>query len=79
MALTFTQADLDALKAAFVTGALRVKIADREVQYRSQSDLLAAIRMVEEAVSGASDDVDSNPNVIQAGFSRGAGGFGCDE
>lgn len=73
MALTFTQADLDALKAAFVTGALEVTIGDRRVRYRSQSELLAAIRMVEEAISGVSDDIDDNPNVIQAGYSRDSG------
>lgn len=70
MALTFTQADLDALKAAFVTGALEVQIGDRRVKYRSQNELLAAIKMVEQAVSGVSTDLADNPNVVQAGYSR---------
>jgi hypothetical protein len=70
MALTFTQDDVDALKAAFVTGALEVQIGDRKVTYRSQKDLLAALKMVEEAVNGGSTDVDDNPNVIQASYSR---------
>jgi hypothetical protein len=70
VALTFTQADLDALKEAFVTGALEVQIGDRRVRYRSQSELLAALRMVEEAVSGITETVDENPNVVQAGFAR---------
>jgi hypothetical protein len=70
MALVFTQTDLDALKAAFVTGALEVQIGDRRVKYRSQAELLAAIKMVEQAVSGVSEDIDNNPSVIQATFSR---------
>jgi hypothetical protein len=70
MAVTFTQADLDALKAAFVTGALEVQIGERRVKYRSQSELLAAINMVDAAINGVSDDVDDNPNVIQAGYAR---------
>jgi hypothetical protein len=71
MALTFTQSDLNALKAALVTGALEVQIGDKRVKYRSQSELLAAIKMVDEAVNGISTDVDENPNTIKAGFSRG--------
>lgn len=75
MAITFTQADLDALKEAFVTGALEVQIGDRRVVYRSQKDLLAAMKMIEDAVTGVSDDIDDNPNVVQAGYSRSQ----CDE
>lgn len=70
MALTFTQADLDALKAAFVTGALTVEIGDRKVTYRSQRDLLAAINMVDAAINGISDDIDNNANVVQSGYAR---------
>jgi hypothetical protein len=70
MALTFTQADLDALKEAFVTGALEVQIGDRRVKYRSQSELLAAIDMVQNALNGVSDDIDDNPTMIVGGYSR---------
>lgn len=70
MALTFTQADLDALKAAFLTGALEVQIGDRRIKYRDQAALLAAISMVQAAVDGVSDDIDDNPNVVQAGYAR---------
>ena len=70
MALTFTEADLENLKQAYVTGATRVKVGDREVEYRSQKDLLEAIKIVEQSLNGISDDIDDNPTVIQAGFSR---------
>ncbi len=70
MAVTFTQAELDALKEAFVSGTLEVHLGDRKVVYRSQKDLLAAIKMVSEAIDGISDDVDDNPNVIQSGYAR---------
>jgi hypothetical protein len=36
---TWTQADIDALKAAVKTGALRVKYADREVTYHSLTEM----------------------------------------
>ncbi len=68
MALVFTQTDLDNLKAALVSGATKVKVGDREVEYRKQSDLLAAIQMVQSYLEGVSDDVDDNPNVINATY-----------
>ena len=71
MALVFTQSDLDALKAAYVTGALEVQIGDRRVKYRSQAELLSAMKSVQDYLDGISDDVDENPSVIKAGFSRG--------
>ena len=70
MALTFTTADLDALKAAFLTGALSVSIGDRTVTYRSQRELLAAIQMVQDVLNGISSDVENNPGTIQAGYAR---------
>lgn len=71
MALVFTQADLDALKAAYVTGALEVQMGDRRIKYRSQKELLEAMNAVQSYLEGVSSDVDDNPNVIQAGFSKG--------
>ncbi len=69
MALVFTQTDLDNLKAALVSGATKVKIGDREVEYRSQKELLATIQMVQSYLDGTSTDVDDNPNVINATYS----------
>jgi len=71
MALTFTTDDLDRLKEAYLTGATKVKIGDREVEYRSQAQLLEAIKAVQSAIDGVSDDVDDNPSVIQSSFSKG--------
>jgi len=68
MALTFTQADLDNLKAAFVSGALEVQIGDRLIKYRSQKDLVQALEMVKRAVEGFSSE--DSPNVVQATFSK---------
>ncbi len=67
--VTFTQADLDAAKAALVSGALTVKIGDREVQYRTQKDLLALIDLISGQLNGSST-TDTNPTMIQPGFSR---------
>lgn len=45
--MAYTQADVDALKAAIATGALRVKFGSgpdsREVEYRSLSDMNATL------------------------------------
>lgn len=70
MALTFTQSDLDALKAAYLTGALEVQMGDRRIKYRSQAELLSAIQLIQSYLDGISDDVDDNPNTIQAGYAR---------
>lgn len=68
--MTFTQTDLDALKEALVSGVLEVSIGDRRVKYRTQAELLAVIKMVEDSME-ASTDLESNPSMIQAGFKRG--------
>jgi hypothetical protein len=52
--ITFTQADLDALKAAFASGALRVNLGDREIIYRSQAELAKAIEVVQNSLSAPS-------------------------
>ncbi len=71
MSLTFTTTDLDNLKAALVSGASKVQIGDRTVEYRSQKDLLAAIQMVQNYLDGVSTDVDDNPNIVRPTYSRG--------
>jgi hypothetical protein len=69
MALTFTQDDLDALKEALLTGASRVKVGDREIEYRSQADIRAAIAMVQAYLDGVSTATYS-PNVVQSTYSK---------
>jgi hypothetical protein len=48
--MAYTQADIDALKAAIASGALRVKFGSgpdsREVEYRNLSDMNATLAMM---------------------------------
>ncbi len=71
MALTFTQADLDRLKEAYLTGARKVQVGDRTIEYNSPKELLAAIELVSAYIDGLSDDVDDLPNIVRPTFSRG--------
>jgi len=51
--MAFTQADIDKLKAAIATGALRVRYADRDVMYRSLAEMRQTLAMMEEEVAAA--------------------------
>jgi len=54
--LSYTQADLDAIKAHIATGELSVTFDDgRQVVYRSMNDLLRAKRVIEDELAQASD------------------------
>lgn len=64
--MVYTEDDLVALKAALVSGATLVHIGDREVRYRSQKEILEAIRMIEDQISAPADV----PDLIQASYSR---------
>lgn len=57
--MTWKAADLDALKEAYATGTLRVRMPDgRDITYPSGDDLLRRIRMVEsELAAGTSGRV----------------------
>jgi hypothetical protein len=68
--MTFTEADLENLKAALISGARKVQIGDRIVEYRSQNEILAAIRLIEQTIAGTSTDSET-ANVITSSFSRG--------
>lgn len=46
-AMAYTQADLDAIKAAIATGAKKVKFRDKEVEYNSIEELLQAQAAIE--------------------------------
>ena len=53
--MAWTQGDLDALKEAYATGTLLVRMPDgREVRYPSGDDLLRRIRTVEADLAAAS-------------------------
>lgn len=69
MAITYTEADLAAAKAALLTGAGEVQIGDRRIKYRTQAELLQLINLIQTAISGSGGE---NPNTIQASFSKGA-------
>ena len=68
MALTFTESDLDNLKAALLTGALRVRIGEREVIYRSQAEILKAIKMISEYIEAQTDTTTSS--LVQSSFTK---------
>ena len=53
--MAWTQGDLDALKEAYASGTLLVRMPDgREVRYPSGDDLLRRIRIVEAELAAAS-------------------------
>lgn len=50
--MAYTQDDVDALKAAYKTGALRVRYSDgREVLYRTREEIKAILRDMDEEVN----------------------------
>lgn len=51
--MAFTQADADSLRAAIARGARRVRINGEEVEYNTFPDMRAALRMIEDELSGA--------------------------
>ena len=52
--MSFTQAELDALKEAYATGALRISHEGKTVEYGSEADLLRRIRMIENELAASS-------------------------
>ena len=53
MAITYTQADLDAIKAAILTGMKRVTVGGVTQEFQSLHDLTALAAIVERQLSGA--------------------------
>ena len=51
--MAWTQQEIDALKAAIAKGEKQVAFADRSVTYRSLEEMLAALRLMEAEVAGA--------------------------
>jgi hypothetical protein len=68
MAITFTSADLDALKEALLSGATEVSIGDRRIRYKSQAEIIQAIKMVQAALDGVPSE---STTQIAATFSKG--------
>jgi len=67
--MSWTQAELDALKAAYASGTLRVSYDGKTVEYASADDLKKRIQTIESAINSAN----GNPRPIAgfASFGRG--------
>lgn len=50
MTTSWTETDIAALEAAIKRGVLRVRFADREVQYNSISEMLKLLQSMKDAV-----------------------------
>ena len=50
--MAYTQADVDALEVAIATGAKKVKISDRETEFRDLSEMRAILKDMKESLSG---------------------------
>lgn len=50
--MAYTQADVDALEAAIKSGALRVRVADRETTFRSLDEMQTILRDMKRQVAG---------------------------
>ncbi len=49
--MAWTQAEFDALKAAYAAGTLRVSYDGRTVEYGSEQDLIRRIRIIEREIA----------------------------
>lgn len=69
MALVFTQTDLDNAKAALVSGATEVRVGDRIIKYRAQTDIINLIQVISQYLDGV--NTQTTPNVVSATYSKG--------
>lgn len=53
--MAFTQAQLDAIERALVSGSRRVKFEDREVEYKSTTELIRIRDMIQRELGLTSD------------------------
>ncbi len=67
--MTWTQSELDALKAAYASGTLRVSYDGRTVEYGSEGDLIRRIRTIEREIAATSGT--GKPSRSLASFSKG--------
>lgn len=63
----YTQAQLDALRAAAANGTTRVTYDGKTVEYRSLSEILQMIRVIEVDLSTASRPTHWNPDFARHG------------
>jgi hypothetical protein len=64
--MAYTQAQLDALKKAYASGALEVEYNGRRVRYRSLNEMAQIIEAIEAAISPAA----AAPRTSYVTFSR---------
>lgn len=67
--MSWTTAELEALRRAYASGTLRVSYEGKTVEYGSAADLLSRIRTIERALAGKS--AGRAPVAGLAGFVRG--------
>ena len=67
--MTWTQSELDALKAAYASGTLRVSYDGRMVEYGSEADLIRRIRVIERGIAAVSGK--PRPSHSLASFRKG--------
>ena len=67
--MSWTDAELAALKRAYASGTLRVSYDGKSVEYGSAADLLARIRTIEAEMARASGR--AKPRRSYAAFSKG--------
>lgn len=67
--MTWTQAELDALKTAYASGTTRVTYEGKTVEYDSEAALLRRIQIIEGAINAATGT--ARPVAGFASFGRG--------
>lgn len=67
--MSWTSAELEALRRAYASGTLRVSYDGKAVEYGSAADLLSRIRTIEREMTAASNS--GLPVAGFAGFGRG--------
>ena len=67
--MVWTQSELDALKAAYASGTLRVSYDGRSVEYGSEDDLMRRIRVVERGIAAVAGK--PKPSRSLASFTKG--------
>ena len=68
--MSYTQSDLDALKAAYARGALELQMGSERIRYDSGEAMLRRIRVIEAELAAASGR-GPQPMAIRTMFVRG--------
>jgi hypothetical protein len=67
--MAYTQEDLDNIKAAISSGERRVRLADKEVEYRTIDEMLKVKSLIENELRGTKIGITR----VYADYSRGVG------